>query len=638
MKKILYLLMMPALFTIGACKKFLDVVPDNTPVIEQAFSLRVMGQRFLASCYNRLPSNSALGGDNFLIADEFWLNSTANFGVGSYAGWYIAQGQQNANAPLLNYWGSGGNGAYWQAINDCNVMIERVQEIPDMDQSEKDMWAAEAKVLKAYYHYLLVRAYGPIIIRDKNLSVFGEQEAMQEPRVPVDQCFDYIVKTIDEAMPNLMPIEQNGNLDVGRINQIVAKAIKAKVLVEAASPLFNGNTDMASLKDDAGNPLFNQTFSEAKWTNAAAACKEAIDFAVASGKRLNIWTPAANLTIGATSTRFQMNYRTAYNESDGNPEALWYDTRSIADAGFQAAFTPRGFNTNTVSNGNITSFMGATLNMAEKFYSKNGVPIEEDITYPYANRNDLVTVPSTDEYRFNLQANYTTVRFHLDREHRFYGALSFDGGRYFMASELNDANALGTNYKQGGNVMQYNVINNQVTGYMVKKMVNYQNSYGASNAYAARPYAIPIIRLADLYLLYAEALNEAQGPGAEVFEYIDAVRARSGLAGVQSSWASFSNQPNKPGTKDGLRSIIKQERTIELAFEGKRFWDLRRWKDGVQELNKLITGWDVSQRTAAPFYRSRTLFNRIFTAKDYFWPISIDELRRNPKLKQNPGW
>jgi len=630
--------MMPLLLTAGSCKKFLDVVPDNTPVIDQAFSLRVMGQRFLATCYNRLPANNALGNENFLMADEFWLNSTANFGSAAYPGWYISMGQQNANAPLLNWWGNGGSGAYWQAINDCNVMIERVQEIPDMDVAEKNMWAAEAKVLKAYYHYLLVRAYGPIIIRDKNLSVYGDQTAMQEPRVPVDDCFAYIVKTIDEAMADLMPIEQNGNLDVGRITQIAAKAIKARILVDAASPLFNGNSDMVSLTSDNGTPLFNQTYSEAKWAVAAAACKEAVDIAVGSGKRLNIWTPPANLTVGSQSTRFQMDYRTAFNESDGNAEALWYDTRSIAAAAFQAAFTPRGFNTNTVSNGNITSFMGATLNMAEKFYSKNGVPIEEDKTYPYASRFDLVTVPATDEYRFNLQANYTTVRFHLDREHRFYGTLSFDGGRYFMMSELNDANALGTNYKQGGNVMSYNVINNQATGYMVKKYVNYQNSYGASNAYGARPYAIPIIRLADLYLLYAECINESQGPTAEAFTYIDAVRARSGLNGVQASWTNFSSQPGKPSTKAGLRNIIKQERAIELAFEGRRFWDLRRWKDGIQELNKLILGWDVSQRTAAPFYRSRALYNRIFTTKDYFWPISLDELRRNPKLKQNVGW
>ncbi len=638
MRKILIIVLLPTLFSVVGCKKFLDIVPDNTPELNQAFSLRVMALRYLATCYNRLPANNALGSENFLLADEFWLNSTANFSSGGYPAWYIAMGQQNANAPLLDWWGSNGGGAYWQAINDCNVLIERIHEVPDMDPSEKEMWAAEAKVLKAYYHYLLLRAYGPIIIRDKNLEVYGDQVAMQEPRVSVDECFGYMVNTINEAMPALMPIEQNGTLEIGRITQIAAKAIKARIMTDAASPLFNGNTDMAALKDDNGTSLFNQTYEAEKWTAATIACKEAIDFAVASGKSLSTWTPPANLTIGSQSTRFQMNLRTAFSESDGNPEALWFDTRSTATASFQAAFTPRGFNSNTVSNGNITSYMGATLNMAEKFYSKNGVPIEEDKTYPYAGRYELVTVPSTDAYRFFLQAGYTTARFHLDREHRFYGTLSFDGGRYFMMSELNDANALGTNYKQGGNVMNYNVINNQVTGYMVKKYVNYQNSYGASSAYTARPYAIPIIRLADLYLLYAEALNESQGPSSEVYSYLDAVRARSGLEGVVASWNNFSLQPSKPSTKEGLREIIKRERTIELAFEGKRFWDLRRWKDAVQELNELIMGWDITQRTAAPFYRPRSLYNRIFTTKDYFWPISLDEMRRNPKLKQNLGW
>lgn len=639
MKKIFKIGLAVVLFSLGSCNKFIDVVPDNVAVIDQAFNLRVMAQRYLATCYNRLPANNNIGGgENFLIADEFWLNSTSNFSTGGYPAWYIAMGQQNANAPLLNWWGTNSNGVYWQAINDCNVFIERIHSVPDMQDYEKQMWAAEAKVLKAYYHYLLLRSYGPIIIRDKNIPVFADPAEMHESRTSVDASFDYIIKTIDGAMQDLMPVEQNGNLDIGRITQLVAKTMKARILLEAASPLFNGNADMAALKDDGGNPLFNQTYQASKWALAAEACKEAIDDAHANGKRLQRWVAPANLTINAQSTRYQMNLRTAFNESDGNTEALWFDTRSTASASFQASFTPRGFNANTISNGNITSFMGATLNMAEKFYSKNGVPIEEDHSYPYAERYQLTTVPSTDEYRYNLQVGYQTIRFHLDREPRFYGTLSFDGGRYFMLSDVNDLNAANTNYKQGGNVSQYNVINNNATGYMVKKYVNFQNAYGTSNAYTARQYAIPIIRLADLYLMYAEALNEKQGPGSEVYAFVDSVRLRSGLNGVIASWGTYSSQANKPATKDGMRSIIKRERTIELAFEGKRFWDLRRWKDGVQELNELILGWDVTQRTAGPFYRPRALYNRIFTLKDYFWPISLNELRRNPKLKQNVGW
>lgn len=630
----------------AGCNKFIDVVPDNVPVIDQAFNLRVMAQRFLATCYNRLPSSTSLGQNpGFFAGDEFWLNSTANFSSGSYPNWYIAMGQQNANSPLLNWWGSSGSGSYWQAIYDCNVFIERVHRVPDMDDAEKAMWAAEAKFLKAYYHFLLLRAYGPIIIRDRNIDVYADPSDMHEPRISVDESFDYIVRTIDEAIPDLMPSEEasgEGNQVIGRITQIVARTIKAQVLVEAASPLFNGNTDMASLTDESGVPLFNQNYDESKWTAAAEACRETIAFVQSNGKRLNVWTRPANVTVNSPNTAYQMNLRTAFNESDGNPEGLWFDTRSIAGSGFQAAFYPRGLNSNTTSNGNIASFMGATLNMAEKFYSNNGVPIEEDTNYPYGNRYQLTTVPNSAAYTADLQASYTTVNFHLDREPRFYGTLSIDGGRYFMLSQGNDFAAVGvntiTNYKQGGNVSNFNVINNQITGYMVKKYVNYQNSFGASNAYTARSYAIPIVRLADLYLLYAESLNESQGPSQAVYDYVDSVRMRSGLGKVVESWALHSSQPNKPNTKEGMRDIIKRERTIELAFEGKRFWDLRRWKDAVGELNTTILGWDVTQRTAAPFYRPRALYTRIFTTRDYFWPISLDEIRRNPTLKQNLGW
>lgn len=629
-----------------SCNKFIDIVPDNVPVIDQAFSLRVMAKRYLATCYNRLPSAISIGQNpGFLSADEFWLNSPTNFGSGSYPNWYIAMGQQSANAPLLNYWGSGSNGVFWQAIYDCNVFISRIASVPDMDDAEKRIWKAEAKFLKAYYHFLLLRAYGPILLRDKNIDVFVEPSEFHEERVSVDQCFAYIISLIDEAMNDLMPNENSlgeGEAGIGRITQLIAKAVKVQVLVESASPLFNGNTNMVALKNIAGESLFNQVFDANKWQVAAVAAKEAIDFAEANGKQLHRWENLAYLTINSPNTVFQMNYRTAFNESDRNAEGIWYDTRNIVGATSQASFYPRGLNTNSVSNGAITSIMGATLNMAEKFYSKNGLPIEEDKDYPYNVRYEVVNVPSGVAYRADLQEGYNTVRFHIDREPRFYGALSIDGGRYFMASQTSDFAAANkntiTNYKRSGNATQYNTINHQVTGYMVKKYVNYQNSFGASNVYTARSFAFPIIRLADLYLLYAESLNESNGPSAEVYAYLDSVRTRSGLGKVLDTWANYSINPSKPLSQSGLRDIIKRERTIELAFEGKRFWDLRRWKDAFSELNIQILGWDVTQRTTEAFYRPKALYTRIFTAKDYFWPISLDELRRNPKLIQNLGW
>src|SRR5205085_1559754 len=107
----------------------------------------------------------------------------------------------------------------------------------------------------------------------------------------------------------------------------------------------------------------------------------------------------------------------------------------------------------------------------------------------------------------------------------------------------------------------------------------------------------------DLYLLYAEAQNEAAGPSEQVYTYLDKVRARAGLGGVVTTWNLYSNNPGKPLSKEGLRSIIHQERLIEMAFEGSRLWDLRRWKEAAAELNKPITGWDRTQSAPADYYR-----------------------------------
>src|SRR5690606_6599447 len=108
-------------------------------------------------------------------------------------------------------------------------------------------------------------------------------------------------------------------------------------------------------------------------------------------------------------------------------------------------------------------------------------------------------------------------------------------------------------------------------------------------------YPWPMMRLADLYLIYAEALNESSGPSEEVFLYLDKIRERAGLKGVKESWTNYSKNPTKPTSKEGLRDIIRRERNIEMCFEGSRFWDLRRWKLAAQELNKNITGWDRNQ-------------------------------------------
>jgi hypothetical protein len=109
--------------------------------------------------------------------------------------------------------------------------------------------------------------------------------------------------------------------------------------------------------------------------------------------------------------------------------------------------------------------------------------------------------------------------------------------------------------------------------------------------------------------------------------------------GVKESWAAYSTKPNKPDTKDGLRQIIQQERTIELAFEGKRFWDIRRWKM-IDELNVQPLGWNIAGETVEDFYNVIPVAQTPvkFTVKDYFWPIKESDLNVNKNLIQNYGW
>ncbi len=628
--------------TLNSCDKYLDIVPDNAPVIDQAFNMRTMAERYLATCYNALPANFTLGSNPGLLSgDEFWLNSVNNYSAGNYPAWHLAMGTQNGDSPLINNWdGNNGGKNIWQGISNCNIFLNRIQGVPDMTETEIKQWAAEARVLKAYYHFLLLRQYGPIPIMDEYIPVDAEPGSYNFSRMPVDEIFNYIGTTITEAIPDLIEDITNIQQETGRITQVAAKAIKAEILIFAASPLFNGNQGIeANLKDKQGKALFNSTFDLQKWKTAADALSEAISFAESHNKKLHTWKIPGNLsTEPHESTIFQMNYREAFSENIDNQESLWYDTRSIANGTVQGLFSPPRYDGQSNNHTNLAGSMSVTLNAVERFYSKNGVPIEEDIEYPYSKRYELISVVSDENNKTSLQAGYRTVRLHLDREPRFYGAVAFDGGRMFMLINTSDEKAYNINYKLNGNVGKVDPTRYNITGYASKKHVNYQNTTGANNAFTARSYAYPIIRLANLYLYYAEALNELQGPSEEVYRLIDLVRERSGLKGVKESWANYSSNPSKPNTKEGLRAIIKSERSIEFAFEGKRFWDLLRWKDAVSELNTTIYGWDINQSDANSFYRLTPLFNRTFAEREYLWPISLNERRRNPELVQNIGW
>lgn len=625
MKKYKIIFIVAFLLGQTSCSDYLDIVPDNVATIENAFTLRSTAERYLFTCYSYLPNQGSIPSSPSLLGSEIWPLYVHNAVSAQFV-----RGEQGVVSPLMNNWdGLNGGIDLYEGIRNCNIFLERIHEVPDMEEEEILKWEAEVKFLKAYYHFLLMRMYGPIPVIRENLSIDAGLEEVRVSREPVDVVVDYIVQLLDEATPYLPSVITDEANELGRITEPIALSVKALVLVTAASPLFNGNSDYANLTDPEHGPLFNPTEDPEKWKRAMDATKAAIDACHEAGMSLYRYEPGVGQNLSDTTVT-KMSIRNAITEKF-NPEIIWTFTGVVAT---QTALTPNSWDPDRIHDG-MQGRYGPPINFVELFYTDNGVPIDEDREWNYQDRYDLKMAGEED--RFNIKEGYETAAMHFNRENRFYASTGFDGGIWYGQGKFDDNDTWYLNGKAGGFTGRSIANRFTPTGYWPKKLINPLNVVGVSN-YSVISYYWPNMRLADLYLLFAEAANEYLGPNTESFEYINRVRDRAGLPTVQNAWTQFSRNPGKFESKEGLREIIHQERQIELAYESKRYWDLLRWKKAQSVLNEPIMGWDVSQTTSDLFYRETLIFDRTFNQRDYLQPIREYNMIRNPKLIQNPGW
>lgn len=628
----------------GSCKKYLDIVPNNVGTLDYAFSNRNETENYLFGCYNTYQTinRNVVNNVGFVISSEIiYPNLDDNpFNTITGPGFKLINGNvQNVSSPLLDFWSGQNSGqAIYQAIRRCNITLENINKPFDLTEPERRKWTAEAKFLKAYFHYYLIRLYGPIVLIKENRPIDAPIETTKVPRATVDESFAYVVQLLDEAIPDLPSVIEDRVQQLGRATKSIAMATKAEALATAASPLFNGNADYAGFKNKDGKNLFSTTADPTKWALAAKACKEAIDEFEANGGALYDRIPAEKVDNSVSNELKQvLKLQTAITEKwDQNPEII---------AASQYNFEYQGFcipklTTAAVGAGNShPSNWSVPIATTELFYTKNGVPINEDISgvFDYANRNKPQTGDAAN--KSYIKQGYETAKANFNREPRYYANLAFDGGIWFGNDQSVEANL---DYVQArgpfaiaGPKSQYAT---NITGYWPKKLVNYLSIMRtASPNFAA--YKLPAIRLASLYLLYAEALNEeGTAAKADILLWIDKVRTRAGLPGVATAWSTYSSNPTKPDTKDGRRQIIHQERRIELCFEGQSGWDLRRWKEIQGVLSKPLQGWSVAQTTTDNYYRPVTVAVPFFGIKDYLWPISTTEIVNNENLVQAPFW
>src|SRR5690606_24076688 len=314
MKNIHYLLTCIFLLFLSGCNIFLDILPDDKHVLEDAFKDKYNAEKYLYTCYRFLPVFAnphytlGLSGGGDIIYNE--RNRGAGLSAGPPAPMMIFLKGNNAVNPYANFW-DGTNGAirnYWQGIRHCNVFLEHIRLEDggprDLDEMLRTRWIAEVTAIKAYLHFCLLQLYGPIPIVDKVIPISAKDEEIDVYREPVDQVVDYIVHTLDEAIEGLPDLNQ---LDVvsewGRFTKTIARCIKAKTLVLAASPIFNNNNYYNGYKDKRGIELFPVGDSQARWERALVACDEAVRSAELDGAHILITTDGGNGAIsGVNST------------------------------------------------------------------------------------------------------------------------------------------------------------------------------------------------------------------------------------------------------------------------------------------------------------------------------------------------
>jgi hypothetical protein len=671
--------------TVSCTGKYLDVVPDLVGTIDHAFSTRNTTERFLMTCYSYSPNFASVNTLGMVGAHEIWGNIDNGYNTSAIA--QFAQGSQNANSPLLNVW----DGLLFIGIRDCNIFLENIYAPYDIEDAERKQWIAEVKTLKAYFHFYLLQLYGPIPIIRENLPINSDVEAVRVFREPVDDAVEYIVELLDEAMPDLMLSSEPTRLeDAGRITRAIAAAIKAKVLVLAASPLFNG-TEISppefSLTDKRGTELFPREYSAAKWERARDAVRQAIEICHEAGHQLYDLTllPSAYRVDKSEKTLDRLMLRSAICEKF-NKEIVWPSTfLTTSDGVLQSPLIPNLGMYYATDVNRTPSTHGPTLKVAEEFYTRNGIPITEDeewirwIGGNIAQRYEYTSISVTpgsgidgvsslsEDHIYDLGPYITntgqwqthgriatsgtlqfTGKLHFYREPRFYAWIGCDRGIWEVAT-LPDSEQYVLSVKYGENQGKRDNSRHMTCGYFAKKLVHPESNKNSDRYYTiSEDMTYPLIRLSDLYLLYAETLNETKAsPDAEVYRWINLVRERAGLEGVEVAWPKYAipAAKNKAQSRDGMREIIKRERMIELSFESQKYFDLRRWKDALDYLNQSIQGWDLNgggsndeQRNLEAFYKVTTYMEPSYNTRNYFWPISKESLRKNNNLVQNPGW
>ncbi|WGQ12405.1 RagB/SusD family nutrient uptake outer membrane protein [Pedobacter gandavensis] len=592
-----------------ACKKsYLDVSDElagGLTSTDQIFENPGYTKRWYANVMSGVPDYSTIIGVGMSGIQNPWTAMTDELTVG-----YGDAARYNISAKNSTNMGFQRWGTLYPLIRQANIFLDKAKPImasgTDADQlteAEFNIMKANTLFMRAYYHYLLFEQYGPIPILDR---VLAPTDDLDLPRQSVDEVLAFIDKELTNAATLLPQSAITDEQYLANPTKGVALAVKAKLWMYAASPLLNGGyTPALSLMNPDGKRLFPAK-DPAKWTKAVNALKELIDFAEQGNYELyKAYTNGALDPEKSVYDLFQV-----YNK-----EIIWATAKNgyggMDGDQLDRRSTPR-------SEPNGLGSTGVLQELVDDFYMKDGLPI-----------NNAGFLPASPLYSETGKSTYNGVdvsNMYLNREPRFYNTVFFAGRKWHISNREINFFVGSPNDRSGQST---------ISGYMLYKRFNrkvHKTSPGVASVF--RPSIV--FRLAEFYLLYAEALNEVDPSNAMVLKYVNLVRERAGIPKLETLNPSIS------GNQELQRSAIRRESRVELCTEGQRYFDVRRWMiaenpSGKDKQGGAFYGMNMNG-DANTFFQRSVVETRVFETKQYLQPIAYNELEKGKNLVQNPGW
>ena len=571
-----------------------------------------------------------------------------------YPGTQFVLGNINPdNLMSMNVWPQ-----MYKIIRKTNLIFQRIDECKDLTTLEEREILGYAHFMRAYAYYHILMNFGPVVlIGDETLETNEKPEYYNRERATYDESVDYICDELELAAKYIPLTVSMGQF--GRPTRGAAYGLIARLRLQQASPLFNGGaaakTHFASWKRTVdGVDYVSQQYDEKKWAVAAAAAKRVIDMGVYelyTVKRdsttipLPKNVPSGDFPNGAGNIDPFKSYSDMFTGealSQKNTEFVWGRISSNV----------RNYTRHAFPIDNLGGWNGMAIpqKIVDAYYMVDGRDINDSSEeYPYSE----IGFSSEKQSFSGYQLNNGVYNMYMNREMRFYASIGFSECFWpcLSTSESGRRNQTITYFK-GGNSgkdrTNSDIRNYPITGYVIKKFIHKDDAWAGNDAETLeKPF--PIIRYAEILLSYVEALNnltgghtitDAEGNSQtftrdvnEMAKYFNMIRYRAGLPGLTSAELSSPDQ---------MFDLIVRERMIEFLHENRRFYDVRRWGIYEEVDKEPIVGMDTESRKDG--YYERTVVNhpiarnRKVERKMIWLPISRQEIRKVPKMDQNPGW